>query len=361
MSQGQQWVELGDRRYPIVFDRLDQLGTTMGQYRAPGPCIVVSNPVVGELYADACLQALAQAGWEPKLLFVPDGEQAKTIAHWSDLVSAMIGQSVDRKTPIFALGGGVTGDLVGFAAAVTLRGLPLVQVPTTLLSMVDSSVGGKTAVNTPAGKNLVGAFYQPELVFVDVEVLDTLSDDEMLCGFGEVIKHAVIAGDPFFSRLECLVSALLRRERAALEEVVRACCAIKADIVSQDERESGRRAVLNLGHSIGHAIEQTLGYGKIRHGEAVAMGVWAEAKWAHAHGICDESTVSRLEDLILAFGLRLRVKCSKNDLVEALFKDKKMSRAKLLLPVPVGIGEIRLDLIDPSELRLAAEFVSGEI
>ena len=234
----QQWVELGDRRYPIVFDRLGQLGFALNQMRTSGPCVVVTNPVVGALYGDACLAALTQAGWEPQLLSVPDGEQAKTIEHWSNLVSALIGQRVDRKTPIFALGGGVTGDLVGFAAAATLRGLPLVQVPTTLLSMVDSSVGGKTAVNTPAGKNLVGAFYQPELVFVDVEVLGTLSDDEFRCGLGEVIKHAVIAGEPFFTRLESLVSALQNRDRDALEEVVRACCAIKADIVSQDERES---------------------------------------------------------------------------------------------------------------------------
>ena len=353
-------VDLSDRSYDIAYGTLSQLGQRLAQQRPPSRCAVVTNPVVGQLYAEECLGSLREAGFEPFLLEVPDGEHKKTLETWSALVQDLVRAGVDRKTPLVALGGGVTGDIAGFAAASTLRGLPVIQVPTTLLAMVDSSVGGKTGVNLAEGKNLVGAFYQPELVYVDVGCLETLPDEEIRCGLGEVVKHALIDGDPFFSRLEALVPALVRRDSSAFLEVVDACCRIKAAVVSEDERESGRRAILNLGHSIGHAVEAVLGFGAVRHGEAVAMGLLAEAAWAQANGICDASTVSRLRDLIGSLGLKTQVSCEKNDLIAALYRDKKMSRAKLLLPVPVGIGEVRLDLVDPSELRLAAELVSGE-
>lgn len=353
-------VELAERSYAIAYGDLEGLGPRLAEDRRPSRCMVVTNPVVGPLYAEICLSSLRGAGFEPVLLEIPDGEKQKTLQTWSSLVESLVEAGVDRKTPVIALGGGVTGDVVGFAAASTLRGLPVVQVPTTLLAMVDSSVGGKTGVNLGAGKNLVGAFHQPELVYVDVRCLETLPDEEIRCGLGEVVKHAMIDGDPFFERLEALVPALVGRDPGAFLEVVDACCRIKAAVVSEDERESGRRAVLNLGHSIGHAVETVLGFGVIRHGEAVAMGLLAEAAWAHAHGICEADAVSRLRDLIGSLGLKTQVSCQKNDLIAALYRDKKMSRAKLLLPVPVGIGEVRLDLVDPSELRLAAELVSGE-
>ena len=361
MSLPDRTVELGERSYPIAFGALSELGKRMAEIREPGPCVVVTNPVVEALYGEACLRALQNSGWTPHLLQIPDGEAHKTLETWTKLVGQLIAAGVDRRTPVVALGGGVTGDVVGFAAASALRGLPLVQVPTTLLSMVDSSVGGKTGVNVAAGKNLVGAFYQPELVYVDVACLETLPAEEIRCGLGEVVKHAVIAGEPFFSRLETLVPEINRRDSQALLEIVDACCMIKAAVVAEDEKESGRRAILNLGHSIGHAIEHVMGFGVVRHGEAVAMGVVAEAAWAQSCGICPPHVVVRIEKLITSLGLRTQVKCQKNDLIAALYKDKKMSRAKLLLPVPVGIGEIRLDLIDPSELRLAAEIVSGEV
>ena len=353
-------VELSDRSYAIAYGALDQLGPRLAKLRSPTRCAVVTNPIVGALYAESCLASLREAGFEPFLLEIPDGEHHKTLDTWSSLVESLVGKGVDRKTPVVALGGGVTGDVAGFAAASTLRGLPVVQVPTTLLAMVDSSVGGKTGVNLSAGKNLVGAFYQPELVYVDVNCLETLPDEEIRSGLGEVVKHAMIDGDPFFARLEGLVPALTDRDPAAFQEVVDACCRIKAAVVSEDERETGRRAVLNLGHSIGHAVETVLGFGVIRHGEAVAMGLLAEAAWAHAHGICELSAVNRLRSLMASLGLKTQVSCEKNDLIAALYRDKKMSRAKLLLPVPVGVGEVRLDLVDPSELRLAAEMVSGE-
>ena len=353
-------VELAERSYDIAYGPLARFGERLASVRPPSRCAVVTNPVVGALYAEQCLASLRAANFEPFLLEIPDGEKHKTLATWSQLVEQLVGAGVDRKTLVVALGGGVTGDVVGFAAATALRGLPVVQIPTTLLSMVDSSVGGKTGVNLAEGKNLVGAFYQPELVYVDVDCLQTLSDAEIRCGLGEVVKHAMIDGDPFFSRLESLVPALNRRESEAFLEMVDACCRVKAAVVAEDERESGRRAILNLGHSIAHAVETVLGFGRIRHGEAVAMGLLAEAAWAQAAGICDPQSVSRLRNLIGSLGLKTQVACEKNDLIAALYRDKKMSRAKLLLPVPVGIGEVRLDIVDPSELRLAAELVSGE-
>jgi 3-dehydroquinate synthase len=355
-----QVVDLGERSYSIVFGDLEGLGERMATLREPGPCVVVCNPLVEALYGERCLAALQMAGWAPTLLRVPDGEHAKSIAHWASLVQGILRTGADRQTPVVALGGGVTGDLAGFAAASVMRGLPLIQVPTTLLAMVDSSVGGKTAVNLPSGKNLVGAFYQPELVYVDVTLLASLPDAELRCGLGEVIKHALIGGEDFFAELEVLVPALVNREEGALERVVQASCAIKAQVVSEDEKELGRRAILNLGHSIGHAIEQALGYGKIRHGEAVAMGLLAEARWAQSNGICSMELVLRLEKLIHALGLKTQVNCSKDVLMKALYKDKKMCRAKLLVPVAVCVGEIRLDHIDPSTLRSAAESLSGE-
>jgi len=361
MNSAEQIVALGDRSYPISFGSLEDLGRRMAALREPGPCVLVTNPVVEGFYGHRCVAALEKAGWSVTLLRVPDGEPAKAVEHWASLVSAILDAGADRHTPVVALGGGVTGDLVGFAAATALRGLPLVQVPSSLLAMVDSSVGGKTAVNLPQGKNLVGAFYQPELVYVDVSLLASLPEDEVRCGYGEVVKHALIDGDPFFARLESLVPALLQGAPEALQEVVAACCRIKAEVVSQDEREAGRRAILNLGHSIAHAVEHTMGYGEIRHGEAVAMGLLAEAKWAQSNGICGADVVLRLGELLAALGLKTQVNCSKEALIKALYKDKKMCRAKLLIPIPVGIGEVRLDLIDPSELRLAAELVSGEV
>jgi 3-dehydroquinate synthase len=361
VSLADQIVDLGERSYPIVFGNLDALGVRMADHREPGFCVLVCNPVVEALYGERCLRALEASGWKPTVLRVPDGEQAKSVAHWEALVAGILDAGADRHTPVIALGGGVTGDLVGFAAATAMRGLPLIQVPTTLLAMVDSSVGGKTAVNLPSGKNLVGAFHQPELVYVDVALLASLPDAEIRCGFGEVIKHALIGGESFFAELERLVPALVRREEHALEKVVGACCTIKAQVVSEDEKEAGRRAILNLGHSIGHAIEYALGYGEIRHGEAVAMGLLAEAKWAQSNGICSKDLVLRLEKLIKALGLRTRVDCSKDALMNALYKDKKMCRAKLIIPVPVCVGEVRLDLIDPSTLRFAAESLSGEV
>ena len=347
-------VHLGERSYAIRFSPLASLPENLAEIHAPARCVLVTNPVVGALYADTCRRALEDAGWEVASLEVPDGEAYKTLESWEVLVQALLGLGVDRNTPVLALGGGVTGDLVGYAAASTLRGLPLVQVPTTLLAMVDSSVGGKTGVNTGRGKNLVGAFYQPDLVHVDVSVLETLSPEEYRCGLGEVVKHAILADADFFAMLEEHASAILAREETVLEKVVQRCCAIKAEVVSQDERETGYRAVLNLGHTVAHALENALGYGRLRHGEAVAIGLVAEARLAVEKGWSPPELPGRIAALNSALGLPVQAPhVSQEACMKAVNVDKKMSRGKLRLPISMDIGRVRLVEVDPMDLARA--------
>jgi 3-dehydroquinate synthase len=359
VSEDRLTVELGERSYPIVLAPLSALGTTMAEVLSPGPCALITNPVVRPLHGDAAVASLTAAGWAPTVFEVPDGEAHKTLATWQALVMELLGAGVDRRTPLIALGGGVTGDEVGFAAATALRGVPFVQVPTTLLAMVDASVGGKTGVNTPHGKNLVGAFHQPRLVLADVETLATLSDAEFRCGLGEVVKHAVLADPRFFAWLEEHVSDVLAREHTALVHCVRRCCAIKAAVVAADERESGARALLNLGHTIGHAIEKTLGFGVIRHGEAVGIGMVAEARLAVQRGVAAPELPLRIGRLLVALELPVSWPgLAPQALLDAATMDKKMSRGRLTLTIPRRLGEVRLEQVDLWELTGAAESVS---
>ncbi len=355
-------VELGERSYPIAFAPVAQLGATMASVLPPGRCVLVTNPVVRPLHGDAVLSALADGGWQAELVEVPDGEAHKTLDTWRALVLALLDLGVDRRTPLVALGGGVTGDEVGFAAATVLRGVPFVQVPTTLLAMVDASVGGKTGVNAAHGKNLVGAFHQPRLVHADVATLATLSDAEFRCGLGEVVKHAVLADPTFFAWLEDHAAQVLAREPGALAHCVQRCCAIKAAVVAADERESGQRALLNLGHTIGHAIEKTLGFGTIRHGEAVGIGLVAEARLAVARGAAEPELPRRIAGLLVGLGLPVRWPgLAVQALLDAAAMDKKMSRGKLTLTVPRGLGDVRLEQVDLIELKGAAESVSAPL
>ena len=348
-------VDLGERSYEIVFGGLEQIGEAISEVCTKGRCFVVTNPVVGPLYAKIVEGSLRAAGWEPMVLQIPDGEANKGLTTWSTLLCELLDRGVDRSTPVIALGGGVTGDIVGFAAASVLRGVPFIQIPTTLLAMVDSSVGGKTGVNTPHGKNLVGAFYQPSLVYVDVETLKTLEGEEFLAGMGEVVKHALLADEDFFGWLEQNMEAVKDLERDSLCFLVRRCCEIKGAVVAQDELESGWRAVLNLGHTIAHALEKVLGYGEIRHGEAVAVGLVAEAVMGVQMGVCAPSVVERLRALLENFGLPVSMPMvSSEDLVAAVNSDKKLRRGKLLLPVPICVGEVKLLSVEPSSMGGAA-------
>jgi 3-dehydroquinate synthase len=265
--------------------------------------VIVSNETVAPLYAERLRTMLAAAYGRVDLVTLPDGEQHKDWASLNRICDHLLAEALDRKTVLFALGGGVIGDMTGFAAAIYMRGVPFVQVPTTLLAQVDSSVGGKTAINHPLGKNMIGAFYQPVRVIADLDTLDTLPDRELRAGLAEVIKYGPIADAGFLCWIEDNLDALLARDKAVLAYAVRRSCEIKADVVGQDEREQGLRAILNFGHTIGHAIEAGMGYGAWLHGEAVACGMVLAADLSHRVGRMPAGFVERLRTLIERAGL----------------------------------------------------------
>ena len=265
--------------------------------------VIVTNDTVAPLYADRLQAQLRAVYARVDLVVLPDGEQHKDWASLNRICDHLLGEAHDRKTVLFALGGGVIGDMTGFAAAIYMRGVPFVQVPTTLLAQVDSSVGGKTAINHPLGKNMLGAFYQPERVIADLDTLDTLPDRELRAGLAEVIKYGPIADAGFMCWIEDNLDALLSRDKAVLGYAVRRSCEIKADVVGLDEREQGLRAILNFGHTLGHAIESGLGYGAWLHGEAVACGMVLAADLSHRMGLMPVEFVTRLRTLIERAGL----------------------------------------------------------
>ena len=306
-SVSQVRIALGERTYPILIGA--GLLADPGSYQAApsgGDALIVTNTTVAPLYAERLARALAGRHRQVHQVALPDGEQHK---HWETLnriFDVLLGHGADRKTVLYALGGGVVGDMTGFAAACYMRGVPFVQVPTTLLAQVDSSVGGKTAINHPLGKNMIGAFYQPRLVLCDLDVLASLPARELSAGLAEVIKYGPIADMAFFDWIEANVDALRACDRDALAHAVERSCQIKAEVVGQDERESGLRAILNFGHTFGHAIEAGLGYGAWLHGEAVGAGMVMAAQLSHALGLVDAAFVQRLTALIARAGLPTR-------------------------------------------------------
>ncbi len=268
-----------------------------------GHAVVVSNPTVNTLHGKALLAALAPQYRKVSQVLLPDGEQFKDWNSLNLIFDHLLAEGCDRKTVLFALGGGVVGDMTGFAAATYMRGVPFVQVPTTLLAQVDSSVGGKTAINHPLGKNMIGAFYQPARVICDLATLDTLPDRELRAGLAEVIKYGPIADEAFLGWLEAKLPALLARDPSALSQAVRRCCEIKAHVVGQDEREAGLRAILNFGHTFGHAIEAGMGYGRWLHGEAVACGMVLAAELSADLGLITQAQSQRVQTLLQRAGL----------------------------------------------------------
>ena len=348
-------VNLADRSYPIIVssDGLSGLGAALLS-NLPGTqrVIVVSNETVWALFCDEIRNTLSDSGVEMSHILVPDGEGEKSVQRWQWLVNKMLGMGIDRQTPVVALGGGVVGDLAGFAAATVMRGVPLVQVPTTLLAMVDSSVGGKTAVNTAHGKNLVGAFYQPKLVFASLEALVHLPEVELKSGLGEVVKHGVLADPDLMTRCRTNAEAILERDPKILEDLVVRSIKVKSHIVALDERESGLRAVLNLGHTVGHAVEATLmgTENALPHGICVAMGLLAEVSWAHGRGACKLETVNACRDTISALGLPLFPPQLDIDAVLSAARfDKKALRGKLRTPIVEAIGQVSLTEIHLDE------------
>lgn len=334
-------VGLGNNSYEILVDSgiLPDLGNSCAAIGLTGGAAVISNPLVNELYGQTVHKSLVMAGFETVSILVPDGEEFKNAETLNSIYDQLIEAGIDRSSFIVALGGGVVGDMAGFAAASYLRGIPFVQVPTTLLAQVDSSVGGKTGIDHPKGKNLIGAFYQPRLVVADVHTLTTLSDREYRAGLAEVIKYGVVLDATLFAFLEQHVDAVAKRDAGCLAEVVRRCCAIKAGVVEQDERESGLRAVLNYGHTLGHAFETSAGYGVLIHGEAVAIGMVLAARISEKLGFSAPVDTQRIEALIDAYGLPSQApRVRREQLLDALANDKKSKGKMISYVCNRGIG-----------------------
>jgi 3-dehydroquinate synthase len=299
---------------------------------------------VAPLYAPAALGSLSAAGFQPELLTVPAGETSKNLQTVHACYDQLATHRLERKSFLVALGGGVIGDLTGFVAATYLRGIPFVQVPTSLLAQVDSSVGGKTGVNLKAGKNLVGAFYQPRLVLCDLNTLRTLPPREFRAGLAEVIKYGIIYDAALFRRLERQLPRLLQLDSSLLGSVVARCCEIKAEVVSQDETESGLRAILNFGHTIGHAIEATAGYGRYLHGEAIAIGQVAAAKLSARRLGLSAREVDRVTALLQAAGLPTHIRLTpqkRRRLLQAMRLDKKVAAGNIKFVLAERIGKVR--------------------
>jgi 3-dehydroquinate synthase len=300
-------IDLGERSYAIRIGSglLSQASSWEG-LPTSAQAVVVSNTTVAPLYAQAVVQALQARHQQVLQLNLPDGEAHKTWESLQTIFDLLLAQGCDRKTVLYALGGGVVGDMVGFAAACYMRGVPFVQIPTTLLAQVDSSVGGKTAINHPLGKNMIGAFYQPQRVLCDLDTLRTLPEREWSAGLAEVIKYGPIADMAFLDWIDHNLDALMARDPQAVAHAVHRSCQIKAEVVGQDERESNLRAILNFGHTFGHAIEAGLGFGVWLHGEAVGCGMVMASELSHRLGLVDRAFVDRITQLIARAGLPVR-------------------------------------------------------
>jgi 3-dehydroquinate synthase len=328
-------VNLGDRSYPIVIGSgLLDGGFDLGEYIHGADCLVVSNTTVAPLYLERLFPNLG--GRDVSSIILPDGEAHKTVASMQTILDELALSGASRDTTVVALGGGVVGDISGFAAACYMRGVSFIQVPTTLLAQVDSSVGGKTGVNHERGKNLIGAFHQPQVVMIDTETLITLPQRELRAGLAEVIKYGAIYDLQFLAWLEDNMQALLDKDRAALVHAIKRSCELKAAVVAEDERESGRRAILNFGHTFGHAIEHCQGYGEMLHGEAVAAGMVMAAELS---GI-DASEITRLRNLIERTGLPVAPPpIASDELLAAMGRDKKVKHKEMHFVLLRKLGE----------------------
>jgi 3-dehydroquinate synthase len=342
-------VALGARSYPIHIGAgaLDGADLYRPHLRG-GRVAVITNPVVAKLYLERVTAALARAGAEPPVVvLVEDGEQAKSWASLEQVFDSLLGARLGRDSVVVALGGGVVGDLAGFAAATYQRGVPFIQVPTTLLAQVDSSVGGKTAINHPRGKNMIGAFHQPAAVIADVGALATLPERELRAGIAEVIKHGFALDAQLVAWLEANIGSLLAREPGALTHVVRRSCELKAAVVAEDERESGRRALLNFGHTFGHAIEAGAGYGAWLHGEAVAAGMVMAAELSVRAGLLAQADAARVRALLARAALPVRGPAMAPErYLELMALDKKAARGRTRFVLLERIGQaiVRADV-----------------
>ena len=350
-------VSLASRGYEINIGsgNLQRIGATVAELK-PSSAVVVTDRHVRQPYAERVVSSLEDAACSTLLEVVEPGEATKSVKSANQLWISLLERGADRKSVVIAVGGGVVGDLAGFVAASFARGIPLFQVPTTLLAQVDSSVGGKVGVNLPSAKNMVGAFWQPVGVLIDTDVLSTLPDREYKAGLAEVVKYGVILDEKFFVYLEDNVEGIMARESPVLQHIVARCCQIKAEVVAADEREeSGQRAKLNYGHTFCHAIEAVTGYGRYLHGEAVSIGMLCASRLAESQGLIGHNDTERQRALLERLGLPLEVpEIDPQQFVEAMQRDKKTERGQLRFVLPSRIGAVDLVSNIPHDQILAA-------
>lgn len=341
-------VELGERSYRIAIGS-DMLAGLSGRLKDFGfsRIAVISNPTVYGLYGNVLSGSLEEEGFDAPVIIIPDGEEYKELLWAYYIYGELLKQRLDRASAVIALGGGVIGDISGFAASTYMRGLSFIQVPTTLLAQVDSSVGGKTGVNHPLGKNMIGTFYQPRLVWADTGTLRSLPKREFLAGIAEVIKYGVIWDETLFRFLDEKREEILSLDREAVEHIVKRSCEIKAEIVSKDERETGLRAVLNYGHTIGHALETATGYTEYLHGEAIAIGMCLEARLSSLLGIMEEKEAEEIRSLIRSYGLPAEMPpgIDPDRLIGAMELDKKAVAGRLKFILPEKTGSFRIQAV----------------
>jgi 3-dehydroquinate synthase len=347
-------VQLGSRGYTIKIGPalLQNVGPECARLKPGERCAIITDKNAGKYYAKTVFDSLVRAGFSPVLVTIAASESAKNLRTVASCYDQLAAHRLERKSFIVALGGGVVGDLAGFVAATYLRGIPCVQVPTTLLAQVDSSVGGKTGVNLRAGKNLVGAFYQPRLVLCDTDTLKTLPDREFRAGLAEVIKYGIIYDARLFVTLERGLERILRLDEKSLVPIIARCCEIKADVVSQDETETGLRAILNFGHTIGHAIENSFGYGKLLHGEAISIGQIMAARLSEMVLRMPAEDVQRIEALFERAGLPTQIKLNtarRRRLFDAMRLDKKTTGGEVRFVLARKIGEVEFGKRVPAD------------
>jgi 3-dehydroquinate synthase len=338
-------VNLGERGYRILISegQLAEAGKAFVDAGISGRVFIVANPQVFDLYGELLTESLAAQGLQVVNLMIPDGEPSKNLHTVENIYTYLIAQRADRQSTLIALGGGVTGDVVGFVAATFLRGIRYVQVPTTLLAQVDSSVGGKTGVNHRLGKNLIGAFYQPHLVCIDTRTLASLPPREFRAGIFEIIKYGLIYDAAFFEYLEANLGALIAGESSVLETVIGRCCEIKAEVISIDEKESNLRRILNFGHTLGHALEAATGYERFKHGEAVAYGMIAAACLSERQGSLNKGSLKRICSLVTKVGpLPSAADIAFEQLEEGMMRDKKRLEDQVVFVLLDGIGATRI-------------------
>lgn len=346
-------VDLGAKSYKIHIGEniLPTLGKNLKNLVPGERLLLVTNPAVHELYGKTAVNSLEQAGYAVTVCEVPDGEQYKSSEMAARLYDSAFDAQLDRRCGVVALGGGVIGDLAGFVAATFMRGVPFIQVPTTLLAQVDSSVGGKVAVNHPRGKNIIGCFYQPRLVLSDIAVLRSLPVREFRAGMAEVIKYGIIWDTGFFEFLEHNQQRIKSMETHALQNIIKASCHIKARVVEQDETEQGIRAILNLGHTFGHALEALTHYRQYVHGEAVAIGTVSAARVAEKMGLLKPAENARIEALLNAFDLPVAFSgLAIDDIIAAMYHDKKVQAGKIRFVLPDAIGRAKVTAEVPPEI-----------